>query len=64
MMVKLLLEHGADVEIKDADGNTPLDVLPSSHLREAIKSKSLPLLVVVGDVPLSLCSFLVCLFQV
>jgi len=40
MFVKLLIEHGADLDIADVDGHTPLDFVPSPHLREAVKSES------------------------
>ncbi len=37
MMLKLLIEFGADMNVMDADGNTVLDIIPSPHLREALK---------------------------
>lgn len=37
MILKLLIEHGADFEVQDADGHTPIDKMSHPHAREAIK---------------------------
>ena len=36
-MVHLLIEHGANVEVKDNKGKTPLDVATDKHHGDTVK---------------------------